>query len=157
METSPAFHFTFSFLPFDQLSLSDLYDILKLRQEVFIVEQNCPYLDVDGLDRFAWHVMGKNPEGELLAYSRLLPKGTSYDDYISIGRILTSSKVRKLGLGKKLMDFSVKSIYQLFGYQNIKIGAQTYLLSFYESFGFKAQGETYLEDGIPHIQMIKIM
>lgn len=154
METSSQ-QISFTSLPFQELSLFELCDILKLRQEVFIVEQACPYQDIDDLDKFAHHVLGKNPSGELLSYARLLPENTSYPDYISIGRIVTSPKTRKVGLGRKLMEFSIRKSYQIYGYQDIKIGAQYYLLSFYQSFGFEPYGNPYLEDGIKHIQMIK--
>jgi ElaA protein len=145
---------TFSCLPFDQLSPFELYDIMALRQEVFIVEQNCPYLDADRKDFQSWHLMGRNAEGKLVAYTRLLPKGLAYEAYVSIGRVVTSPLARGTGAGKILMQRSIEMCRHLFGNQAIKIGAQSYLLKFYESFGFQSTGEEYLEDGIPHTKMI---
>lgn len=145
----------FSCLPFHQLSPYELYDIMAIRQMVFSVEQNCPYLDADGKDLQAWHLMGRNEEGKLLCYTRLLPEGVSYKGYTSIGRVVSSPDARGMGVGKMLMEQSVKMCELLFGLQPIKIGAQSYLLRFYEGFGFASTGEEYLEDGIPHTKMIR--
>jgi len=145
---------TFSCLPFTDLTATELYDILVLRQEVFIVEQNCPYLDADGKDLLAWHLMGRNEQGKLLCYTRLLPDGVSYVGYASIGRVASSPAARGTGIGRELMRRSIEMCKHLFGNQPVKIGAQTYLLRFYESFGFQSTGEEYLEDGIPHTKMI---
>jgi len=139
--------------PFADLSAKELYAILQLRNEVFIVEQNCPYPDCDNKDLYAWHLMGMQ-EDKLLAYSRLLAPGISYSES-SIGRIVSSPSVRKTGMGKKLMYESIKQIHSLFQTDTIRIGAQLYLQKFYESFGFIQAGETYLEDNIPHIQMLR--
>lgn len=144
----------FTCLPFSELTNLQLYECLALRMEVFCVEQNCPYQDCDGKDINAWHLMGKNEAGELICYTRLLPEGLSYKGYTSIGRVVTSPKARGTGAGKLLMEKSIESCLQLFGNQSIKIGAQSYLLKFYESFGFISTGEEYLEDGIPHTKMI---
>ncbi len=142
-------------LPFQQLSSAELYAIMALRQEVFVVEQNCPYLDADGKDQQAHHLMGFDKEGRLLAYSRLMPKGLSYPRYTSMGRVLTSTSARGKGLGRGLMRESLKWMEQLYGRDAIKISAQCYLARFYESLGFHTIGEEYLEDDIPHIAMIK--
>lgn len=141
--------------PFDQLSPHELYDIMALRQTVFAVEQNCPYLDADGKDLQAWHLMGRDGEGKLLCYTRLLPEGLSYKGYTSIGRVVSAPSARGTGIGKLLMQHSIDMCLLLFGPKPIKIGAQTYLLRFYEGFGFKSTGEEYLEDGIPHTKMIR--
>lgn len=145
----------FSYLPFQELSLQQLYQIMQLRQEVFVVEQNCPYLDADGKDQVGYHLMGQDTNGQLMAYTRLLPKGISYEQYVSIGRVVTSPKTRGTGMGKLLMQESLKAIEALFPATDIKISAQSYLIKFYESFGFQTVGESYLEDDIPHIAMIK--
>jgi ElaA protein len=145
---------SFSCIPFHQLSPQELYDILQLRQEVFVVEQNCPYLDCDDKDQASWHLMGRNTAGDLLCYTRLLPKGLAYADYTSIGRVASSQKARGTGAGKILMQKSIEMCFHLFGNQAIKIGAQSYLLRFYEGFGFRSTGEEYLEDGIPHTKMV---
>ena len=139
---------------FQDLSLEELYAILRLRQEVFIVEQNCPYLDADGKDLDAWHLMGRDTEGTLVAYTRLLPIGISYPDYASIGRVVNSDKVRGQGVGKLLMQESIAKMAELFPNQPVKIGAQSYLLKFYTALGFVSTGEEYLEDNIPHTIMI---
>lgn len=144
----------FTCLPFDQLTVYQLYELLALRQAVFAVEQNCVYQDCDGIDLQSWHLLGLNTEGKLIAYARLIPKHLSYPDYISIGRIVTSPLARGAGAGRQLVQKAIAETYRLFGNESIQIGAQLYLLKFYESFGFKAIGEEYLEDGIPHIHMV---
>ncbi|MFN5135026.1 MAG: GNAT family N-acetyltransferase [Chitinophagaceae bacterium] len=138
---------------FDNLTPHELYSIMQLRNEVFVLEQNCIYQDADGKDLHAWHCMGWNEYGQLMAYTRLLPAGVAYD-IPSIGRVITHADVRRLGAGKELMKQSIKNCYDLFGKQSIKIGAQLYLKKFYESFGFEQTSKVYLEDGIEHIEMI---
>jgi len=145
---------TYACVPFEQLRVQELYEIMALRQEVFIVEQNCPYMDADGKDQQAWHLMGRDATGRLIAYTRLLPQGVSYPEYASIGRVVSSPSVRGTGAGKALMVKSIEMMRHLFGPGPIKIGAQSYLLQFYSSFGFRSTGEEYLEDGIPHTKMI---
>lgn len=140
---------------FEDLSVRELYEIGRLRQEIFILEQNCPYVDFDGKDYFCYHLMGSDESGELLAYARLVPEGISYEDYVSIGRVICSASIRRSGLGRALMRESIECCERLFGKRDIKIGAQTYLLKFYESFGFKSNAIEYLEDGIPHTEMIR--
>jgi ElaA protein len=144
---------TFLLKPFDDLTPKELYKILQLRNEVFIVEQNCPYQDCDNKDLYAWHLMATE-EDKLLAYSRLLPPGISYSES-SIGRIVSSPSARKTGIGKKLMLESIEQIKNLFQTDIIRIGAQLYLQKFYESFGFEKDSDIYLEDNIPHIIMLK--
>ena len=145
----------FSCVPFAQLRNTELYEIMALRQEVFVVEQNCPYLDADGKDQQSWHLMGRDAAGKLVVYTRLLPKGLAYPEYPSIGRVVSSPAARGTGAGKILMERSVEMCLHLFGDMPIKIGAQSYLLRFYEGFGFVSTGEEYLEDGIPHTKMIR--
>lgn len=145
----------FQCVSFDQLTVHQLYQTMALRQEVFIVEQNCPYLDADGKDQFGWHLLGQNEHNELVVYARLLPKGVSYPEYPSIGRIVSSPNARGTGAGRALVQQAIEACFRLFGKQTIKIGAQVYLLKFYQSFGFEPVGDEYLEDGIPHISMIK--
>jgi ElaA protein len=142
--------------PFYGLSLDELYALMTIRQEVFIVEQNCPYLDADGKDQGSWHIlMYSNATNHLVGCTRLLPQGLSYPEYMSIGRVLNTSEVRGTGAGKALMLESVRQIQELFGPGKIKIGAQSYLVQFYGGFGFVSTGEEYLEDGIPHTKMIR--
>jgi len=136
---------------FDELTLDELYNILQLRNEVFIVEQNCVYKDLDGKDRSAWHLLAVE-DGKLVAYTRILPPGVSYNDP-AIGRVVTSSLKRRSGLGRELMKRSIEACRIFFGKTSITLSAQVYLQSFYESFGFMPVGEEYLDDGIPHIEM----
>ena len=138
---------------FNQLSLSELYTILKLRAEVFVVEQNCVYQDIDGKDQKALHVIGE-ANGEIVAYTRCFNKGFYFDE-ASIGRVLVKQEHRKYGYGHQIMTASIKAIKDRFNTDHIKLSAQQYLIKFYESHGFKSEGEGYLEDGIPHIAMKK--
>ena len=138
---------------FTGLTPFELYNILRLRNEVFIVEQNCPYQDCDNKDTYCYHLMCWEQD-RLLAYTRLVPPGISYSEP-SIGRVVTSPSVRRTGLGIELMKRSIEETKKLFGDLPIRIGAQLYLLKFYQSLGFKEEGEIYDEDGIPHIEMVK--
>jgi len=138
--------------PFDQLSPKELYAILQLRNEVFVVEQNCIFQDADDKDQLSWHLMGWDQD-RLAAYTRLVPPGTSYRE-ASIGRVVTFPKMRKTGIGKILMEKSINLVYTLWNKQPIRIGAQVYLQKFYESFGFQQCSTIYLEDNIEHLQMI---
>jgi ElaA protein len=138
---------------FEELTPYQLYEILQLRNEVFVVEQNCVFQDADDKDQNSWHLMGFN-NNKLIAYTRLVPAGEIYQQS-SIGRVVTSPSARSNGIGKELMDRSIKALYDLFGIQPIKIGAQVYLKKFYESFGFEQSSDIYMEDGIEHIHMVK--
>ena len=140
--------------PFDKLTLTELYTLLRLRVEVFVVEQNCPFQDIDGLDDRAYHLLGYTAAGELAAYARLFDAGISYEQ-VAIGRVAVGLAHRRLGLGQELMQQAVAQCEVLFGGQAIKLGAQLYLKRFYEGFGFVQCGEGYLEDGIPHIPMLR--
>ncbi len=142
-------------LPFEALSLEQLYAALALRQEVFVVEQQCFYQDADGKDLDAWHLLGSNAGAELVAYARILPKGVAYAEYPAIGRIITGAKVRGTGAGRALVARAISECERLCGPGPIKIGAQSYLEHFYRSFGFEVVGEPYLEDGIPHLHMLR--
>lgn len=145
----------FECVPFEQLSLHQLYAIMAIRQQVFMIEQTCYYLDADGMDQEAWHLMGMGPEGHIVAYARLLPPGLPFPGYTSIGRVLTALSARRTGAGKALLEEAIERSAAIFGHHPIQISAQSYLLRFYQSFGFEEIGETYLEDGIPHIHMIR--
>jgi len=138
---------------FDELTPHELYAILQLRSIVFVVEQNCLYPDMDGKDQHSFHLMGWENE-KLCAYTRLVPKGVSYKDHQSIGRVVTAPHSRGKGAGRELMLHSIVKTIELFGNNPIKIGAQLYLKKFYESLGFIQTSDTYLEDGIEHIEMI---
>ena len=136
---------------FSELTNSDLYELLKLRSAIFVVEQNCVFPDMDDKDYSSYHLCGWNNE-KLVAYTRLLPPGLAYEN-CSIGRVVTAASVRRQGIGKILMKKSIEACQQLFSSQDIEIGAQLYLEQFYGSFQFKREGEVYLEDGIDHIHM----
>ncbi len=136
---------------FNELSIEELYQLLQLRSEVFVVEQNCVYQDIDGKDRKALHVLGKY-EGTVAAYTRLFGPGDYFAES-SIGRVVISSKYRDRKWGHSLMQESVNAVAEYLGQGPITISAQQYLTKFYESHGFVQQGEPYLEDGIPHIRM----
>lgn len=138
---------------FDALTPRELYTVLQLRNAVFVVEQNCVFQDADDKDQDSYHLMGFQDD-KLVAYTRLLPPGLSYTQ-ASIGRVVTSSTVRRTGAGRELMARSIHEVFNLFGQGPIKIGAQLYLKHFYESFGFVQTGAPYLEDGIEHIYMLK--
>jgi len=138
---------------FDELSPHELYSILQLRNEVFVVEQNCVFQDADDKDQRSFHLMGWRDD-RLIAYSRIIPPGVAYD-FPSIGRVVTSPSVRRNGIGKILMSESLTAMRDLFGNVPIKLGAQLYLKEFYESFGFKQSGNVYPEDGIDHIEMTR--
>ena len=136
---------------FDELSTQELYQILRLRSEIFVVEQNCVYQDIDNKDQKALHLFGI-VEGEIIAYSRLFKPG-DYFEFSSIGRVVVAEKHRDKNFGHELIDQSILEINRRFNVQNITISAQLYLKKFYESHGFVATSETYLEDDIPHIEM----
>lgn len=144
---------SYNCIPFYKLSLDQVYAIMKVRQEVFVVEQDCPYLDADGKDQAALHFFITDKEDDILGYTRLLPKGISYPNYSSIGRVVTSKKGRGKGIGKLLMQKSLEIILDKFE-GDIKISAQCYLHQFYTDLGFKKIGEDYLEDNIPHQAMV---
>lgn len=138
---------------FDDLTIHELYAILQLRSEVFVIEQNCVYHDPDGKDQVAWHLMGMQ-NSKLVAYTRILPPGISYADP-AIGRVVTSPAARRSGLGRELMLRSIEQCEMLFGKTSITLGAQLYLKKFYESLGFFISSDEYIEDGIPHVAMTR--
>ncbi|MGG1629550.1 GNAT family N-acetyltransferase [Rossellomorea sp. NRS-1567] len=137
---------------FNELSTHELYGILQVRTKVFVVEQECPYLEVDGKDLHSYHLY-KEENGEMVAYARLLPAGVSYKEP-SIGRVLVKDDYRGKGLASELVKRGLDFILDELGERTVKIQAQEYLREFYGSFGFRAITETYLDDGIPHIDMI---
>jgi ElaA protein len=140
---------------FTELSVDELYEILALRSEVFVVEQNCIFLDLDHKDQKAIHFMGYDQNNQLMAYTRLFDYGAYYEGFLSIGRVVASPKGRGEGNGRQIFGKSVVKVQELFGQKPIKIGAQAYLESFYASFGFESINEDYIEDGIPHKIMVR--
>ncbi|MEN5053919.1 GNAT family N-acetyltransferase [Sphingobacterium kitahiroshimense] len=138
---------------FKELSNEELYQILKLRSEVFVVEQHCVFQDMDNKDQESLHVMCYIDD-KLAAYTRVLPEGLSFEE-VSIGRVITSPLYRGLGLGKEIIEQSIAVCEKLFGIKPIRIGAQLYLKKFYNEFGFVEIGDVYIEDGIVHIEMVR--
>lgn len=142
------------FKKFDELTAAELYAILRLRNEVFVVEQNCIYQDADDKDQQSYHLTvwdGVN----LVGYTRIIPPGISFGQ-ASIGRVVTCSKYRKTGAGRWMMQESIHRVFNQFNCSEIKISAQVYLTKFYESLGFFISSNEYLEDGLPHIEMTLI-
>jgi ElaA protein len=135
---------------FDELTLAELYEILRARAEVFIVEQNCAYQDLDNVDKNAYHVYLKDESG-ILAYLRVIDKGERLDE-VSLGRVITLK--RRQGLGTAVMRVGIDVAKEKYGAKRIKIGAQAYAKPFYEQLGFRQISDEYMEDGIPHIYMI---
>lgn len=138
---------------FSELSLDELYAILQLRSEVFVVEQDCVYQDMDGKDKKALHILGMEGQ-ELVAYTRCFPPGVYFEE-AAIGRVVVPKAFRGKDYGHQIMEASIQAIHKKYHTQAIKLSAQTYLIPFYEHHGFTTVGEGYLEDGIPHIGMVK--
>jgi ElaA protein len=144
---------SWSFKPFVELTVFELYEIMQLRQRIFIVEQNCAYLDADGKDLKGTHLLGWKGE-KLVAYLRILPAGVSYPEH-SIGRVVVSPDERGSGLGKQIMLEAIARLRKSRGLVPIRISAQAHLADrYYGPLGFTAEGEIYDEDGIPHIAML---
>ncbi len=141
---------------FDRLDPDELYELLKLRVDVFVVEQNCPYPEIDGKDRHleTLHLIGRNKDKELMAYLRILPPGLSFKQ-VSIGRVVVAKESRGQGISDVMLKKALDQINRTWPNENIHIGAQVYLKKFYQSNGFEVVSKSYLEDGIPHIDMIR--
>jgi len=143
------------FAPFDQLTVREVHDLFQARVGVFVVEQTCPFQDVDGIDPACWHLLGtKDGRGPLLAYCRLVPPGVKYEEP-SIGRVLTTKEGRGTGAGRELMEQAIARTHALWPGKTLRIGAQQYLEKFYGSLGFTRASEPYDEDGIMHIEMLR--
>lgn len=140
-------------LSFEELSLRQLYELAKLRQIVFVVEQNAAYLDFDGKDYPAQHVFAELPDGSVAAYARIIPPDVAYPGEYSIGRVVNHPDHRGQGLGRQLFALAMQRCYALYGPVPVRISAQTYLEQFYQSFGFVSTDDRYLEDGLPHVEM----
>ena len=139
---------------FKDLTTKELYNLLQLRSEVFVVEQDCVYQDLDGKDEKALHIIGKK-ENKIVAYTRVFKPGDYFTE-ASIGRVVVSKEERQHKYGYDIMKASIKAVKDYFNETKIKLSAQTYLKQFYNNLGFKEKGEEYLEDGIPHVAMIKL-
>lgn len=135
--------------------MREFHDIIALRIEVFVIEQNCPYQELDGKDIKAYHLIGRNGKGDLTATLRILPAGVSYPE-VSIGRVVTHQMARGTGLGHEIMKDAHRFVLEEFGKVPVKLSAQSHLIDFYKQHGYLETGKEYLEDGIPHSEMLKI-
>jgi len=144
---------TISIKSFSELTTTELYDLLQLRSEIFVVEQDCVYQDLDGKDQKALHVIGTK-DNKIVAYTRIFKAG-DYLAQASIGRVVVKESERQHGYGYDIMEASIKTVIAQFGEISIALSAQTYLKRFYNSLGFIEKGGEYLEDGIPHVMMVK--
>ncbi|MDO8905320.1 GNAT family N-acetyltransferase [Hydrogenophaga sp.] len=142
-------------LPFDALHARTLYRLLQLRTEVFVMEQSCVFQDMDGADLDCFHLLGEAHSGALLGYARLVPPGLKFPE-VSIGRVVTAKAARGTGIGHELMREALRAVHGLLGEQPIRIGAQAHLQTFYRQHGFEPDGPLYIEDGIDHIEMIRL-
>lgn len=138
---------------YNDLTLDEFHDILQLRIDVFVVEQNCPYPELDNKDKKAFHLLGKDKNSNIVAYTRIFKPGDYYKE-AAFGRVVVDQDFRNQKLGYKLIEQTIDKVEQLFGKTPIKIGAQTHLKKFYEFFDFQQVGDEYIEDGIPHIYML---
>ena len=139
--------------PFDALTINELYGILCLRSEVFVIEQDCVYPDMDGKDQKAMHVIGRQ-DNKIVAYARIFKPG-DYAEEASIGRVVVKKEYRKYGYGKIIMKDAIRAIHKYFNEDIVHVSAQMYLERFYHELGFNQIGDGYLEDGIPHIGMLR--
>ena len=138
---------------FDKLKVTALYAILRGRSQVFVVEQNCVYLDMDNCDQNCYHLSAWNQDGQLAAYLRVVPPGLKFVE-ASLGRVISTESSRGTGAGKELLKRGIQACQDLYPNTAIRIGAQYYLESFYRSFGFQTVSDIYLEDDIQHVEMI---
>jgi ElaA protein len=138
---------------FDEFTVPELYAVLKARIDVFVIEQNCPYPDLDNYDQKAVHIWAEE-DGKILANCRIFDKGIKYEE-ASLGRVLTTDAARGKNIGRQLMRYAVETIENRFHTSEIRISAQDYLLKFYSEFGFEDTGKKYLEDDIPHTEMLR--
>ena len=138
---------------FQELSLEEFHDIIALRIQIFIIEQNCPYQEVDGKDKLAHHLFFKNEMDEIIAVTRILPQGISFEE-VAIGRVVVHEEYRGTGLGNQLMADSMNFVRDKYGEVPVRLSAQKHLENYYGNHGFKSTGKEYLEDGIPHVEML---
>jgi ElaA protein len=145
-----------SIIQFNDLSVQQLFDIMKLRTEIFVVEQDCPYQEVDDKDKESFHVLAYSAENELIAVARIVPAKLSYEE-VSFGRVAVKKSYRNNGLAHTLTQKMLDFIKTRLSTNSIRISAQSYLLHFYERLNFKKVSELYFEDGIPHIEMLRLI
>ncbi|MEJ6589819.1 MAG: GNAT family N-acetyltransferase [Crocinitomicaceae bacterium] len=138
---------------YTELNLDDFHDIIALRIKIFVIEQDCPYQDLDGNDKLAFHLYFKDEKNQIVAATRILPQNIAYDE-VSIGRVVVDKSSRGTGLGHELMEQSMVFVQSQFGAADVRLSAQKHLENYYEKHGFKSTGKEYLEDGIPHVEML---
>jgi len=143
----------FEIKAFDSLSLHEFHDLVALRIQVFVIEQNCPYQDLDGKDKKSFHLIGRDKEGAIKATARILPAGISYPE-VAIGRVVIDPSERGTGAGHELIGSCMEFIENQFGKVPVRISAQSHLEKFYMHHQFVSTGKEYLEDGIPHVEML---
>lgn len=146
-------HLNWQFKPYSELTLNEFHDIIALRLNAFVVEQNCTYLDLDGKDKKAYHLILRDGKGDVIATARILPAGLAYEE-VAIGRVVLENEYRRNGIGKEMMERCVRFCFDEFGKAPIRISAQKHLESFYSQIGFESTGKDYLEDEIPHVEML---
>ena len=139
--------------PYSTLSLDHFHDIIALRIKIFVIEQDCPYQDLDGKDKLAHHLFYTNNEDEVVAATRILPQNISYAE-VSIGRVVVDERCRGTGLGHLIMEESMNFVQAEFGQVDVRLSAQKHLENYYGKHGFRSTGKEYLEDGIPHVEML---
>ncbi len=145
-------HLEWQIKPYNDLTLNELHDLIALRVKIFVVEQDCPYQDLDGRDKKSYHVICRDGKGNIVATSRIIPPGIAYNE-AAIGRVVTDDSIRGKGAGHELMKRSVEFALAEFGNSPIMLSAQKHLENFYGQHNFTSTGKEYLEDGIPHVQM----
>ncbi|MEJ6505911.1 MAG: GNAT family N-acetyltransferase [Crocinitomicaceae bacterium] len=138
---------------YSDLDLDDFHDIIALRIKIFVIEQDCPYQDLDGNDKLAFHLYFKDTENQIVAATRILPQNIAYNE-VSIGRVVVDKNSRGNGLGHELMKQSMVFVERQFGATDVRLSAQKHLENYYEKHGFTSTGKEYLEDGIPHVEML---
>ncbi len=138
---------------FNEFTLKELYNVLALRMDVFVVEQDCPYQDLDGKDLDAFHIFATDQNGNVVATARILKPGVAYEE-VAIGRVVTAASIREFKKGHELMAQCMEFVSKEFPNQNIRLSAQSHLVNYYGKHGFKETGKNYLEDGIPHSEML---
>jgi len=144
----------YTFKRFDSLTGREMYDVLRARQAVFVLEQTCLYPDIDDWDPASHHLLGRDADGQLVAYLRLLPPGSRYPE-ASLGRVLTTTRGRKQGFGRQIMNEGIRLADELFPESGIRLPAQCYLERFYRELGFETVSAPFDEDGIPHVEMVR--
>lgn len=146
-------HFDWQIKYYTELTTNEFHDIIALRLKAFVVEQNCSYLDLDGKDKKCYHLICRDGFGHVVATARILPPGLSYPE-VAIGRVVIDQSIRGKGIGHELMTKCIQFAHEEFGVVPIRISAQKHLESFYNKHKFVSTGNDYLEDGIPHVEML---